>query len=274
MSFEDWEHVTGPKIRGSWNLHDLLPKDMDFFILLSSMAAAVGFSTQANYAAGNTYQDALAKFRVSTGQRAASLNLGPISEDGPSFRDPVVQQNIFMSGNHILQSGEDLCDLMEYFCNPNLPLSELAPQSKLLMGIQDPAKIRALGIEERSWMRARLFSHFYTRGVDSAQASMSKDGEEDMSILLAQATPEAAASIVTEALIKKLSSILSTEVESFESHKPIHAYGIDSLVAVEIRNWISKKMRADVTIFDIMGNLPLKSFGELVVSKSVYCQKG
>jgi hypothetical protein len=52
----------------AWNLHHCLPRDMDFFILLSSVAGLVGNRGQANYAAGNTFQDALASHRVSLGR--------------------------------------------------------------------------------------------------------------------------------------------------------------------------------------------------------------
>lgn len=31
-----------PKVQGSWNLHDLLPKDPDFFVMLSSSAGIAG----------------------------------------------------------------------------------------------------------------------------------------------------------------------------------------------------------------------------------------
>src|SRR5690349_522221 len=36
MTYEDFVSATRPKIQGSWNLHNLLPKDLDFFVCLSS----------------------------------------------------------------------------------------------------------------------------------------------------------------------------------------------------------------------------------------------
>lgn len=52
MTHEQFQGVIGPKVQGSWNLHNLLPKDMDFFILLSSSAGIAGSRGQGNYAAG------------------------------------------------------------------------------------------------------------------------------------------------------------------------------------------------------------------------------
>lgn len=42
MTYEQWVESTQPKIQGSWNLHTHFPKDMDFFIMLSSMAGVIG----------------------------------------------------------------------------------------------------------------------------------------------------------------------------------------------------------------------------------------
>ena len=42
----------------------------------------VGKETTANYAVGNSYMDALAHHRIQCGERAASLDLGIMGEEG------------------------------------------------------------------------------------------------------------------------------------------------------------------------------------------------
>ena len=274
MTFEDWEEVTKPKIRGSWNLHLLLPSGMDFFILLSSMAAAVGFSTQANYAASNTYQDSLARFRRASSERAISLNLGPINVEGPSTRDPVVKELAFNSGNHVLQSADDLCALLDHFCNPQLNANEETAPARILMGINDPSNIWKNGRKEPEWMKRPLFSHFYTRGDVDPALSSTQQNKENIAIILAQATSDREAStITTRLLIRKLASTLSLEEESLDETRPMHTYGVDSLVAVEIRNWIAKEIKADVAIFDIIGGASLATVGQMVAGKSAWRKK-
>ncbi|KAL8685250.1 MAG: hypothetical protein Q9224_005894, partial [Gallowayella concinna] len=78
MSYENWTQATAPKIRGSWNLHTLLPPNLDFFIMLSSLAGILGHRGQSNYCAGNTYQDALAHYRHSLGLPARVIDLGAV----------------------------------------------------------------------------------------------------------------------------------------------------------------------------------------------------
>ncbi|THC88924.1 hypothetical protein EYZ11_011625 [Aspergillus tanneri] len=64
MTYSDFSAAVRPKVVGSLNLHNaFLTQHLDFFILLSSAAGIVGNSGQANYAAGCTFQDALARYR-------------------------------------------------------------------------------------------------------------------------------------------------------------------------------------------------------------------
>lgn len=78
MSHEDFQAAIHPKVQGSWNLHLQLPRDIDFYILLSSAGGVIGTRGQSNYAAGNTYQDALAQYRVSRGLKCCALDLGMV----------------------------------------------------------------------------------------------------------------------------------------------------------------------------------------------------
>jgi len=67
-----------PKVQATRNLQDLLPKDLDFFICLSSVGGIIGSRSQGNYNAGNTYQDALAHHRRALGLKGTSINLGVV----------------------------------------------------------------------------------------------------------------------------------------------------------------------------------------------------
>jgi hypothetical protein len=47
---QDWHAVIAPKLQGAWNLHELLPKDLDFFVSLASASGRIGNVGQSIYA--------------------------------------------------------------------------------------------------------------------------------------------------------------------------------------------------------------------------------
>lgn len=81
MTPDEFRQPIVPKVAGTWNLHQASPeqpKSLDFFTLLSSVSGLVGQLGQANYAAGNTFLDSFAAYRLQQGLPACSINLGPI----------------------------------------------------------------------------------------------------------------------------------------------------------------------------------------------------
>lgn len=55
---------------------------MDFFVMLSSAICIFGSAGQANYAAGNTFLDALARYRFARGEKAITIDLGMVLDEG------------------------------------------------------------------------------------------------------------------------------------------------------------------------------------------------
>jgi acyl carrier protein len=79
---------------------------------------------------------------------------------------------------------------------------------------------------------------------------------------------DAKADMVVRAMTVKLGRALSMPPDDVDAAKPLFEYGVDSLVAVELRNWIGKDFLADVAVFDIMGGSTIVAIGALVAKRA------
>ncbi|GKT43152.1 reducing polyketide synthase PKS1 [Colletotrichum spaethianum] len=64
MSMEQLHDAIRPKRMDTWNLNELLPKDADFLVLLSSFCGIFGNPGQSNYAVGGTFEDLFDRYSV------------------------------------------------------------------------------------------------------------------------------------------------------------------------------------------------------------------
>lgn len=260
MSHADWRVGTDCKTAGSWNLHQLLPAGLDFFIMLSSASSVVGLHGQANYAAGNAYMDALARYRVSRGLRAVSLDLGALTEDGLLAEDLNFLNRVLSYGALNGISRTYFNAIMDYYCNPSLQMH--APiQSQPIIGLDTSDESIIIS-------RQPIFSTLTAN--QAPKSSMPSSERKDWRVIFADPANHDIPSLVTSALVRKLSktnSELQGEVDVF---KPLVAYGVDSLLAVELRSWLAKEFGADVALFEIQGGVGFEGLGRIVAARSKF----
>lgn len=66
--------------------------------------------------------------------------------------------------------------------------------------------------------------------------------------------------------------MLIIPVEEMAINKPIMAFGLDSLVAVEVRSWITREMEATITTMELMTAGSIGALAEMVVARSKLCE--
>lgn len=266
MTLEDYYTAIKPKVQASWNLHEVLPRDLDFFILLSSGSGIVGKGGQANYCVGNAYQDALARHRVTNGEKATVLDLGIILSVGYAAEKVDVMGHLRAQGYAALRE-EEYHALLDELCDPALDVSSIL-KSQISLGFELPETLRSKGIDFPGWMHDPLFKHLFQIRTRGESVDDTKDMVNYGMLLAAAETREAAETIIVKAIVEKLSKALGLEPQSIDPSQPLHSYGVDSLVGVELRTWLLKEIGAEIAVFDIVGETTIRALGQLVLARS------
>jgi NAD(P)-dependent dehydrogenase (short-subunit alcohol dehydrogenase family) len=272
MSYEAFRTAVKPKVQGSWNLHELLPRDMSFFILLSSATGVLGNRSQANYAAGNTYQDALARYRHTLGLPAATIDLGTVLSVGyvAENREKTQVAKHLSTVLEVLREDE-IHILMEYLMDPRSNLNGTTCQ--LVSGLTNAKTYQQRGAPAPSYLGYPLFTHLRTMATGAGSGPSESDPAFALQALLQAATTiEQAAGIVTDGLRSKLSSLLAMPLDNIDAGKSVSSNGVDSLVAMEFRAFLSKSLGADIPLLDIMGTGSISDLGHKIATTSSLVQ--
>ncbi|KAI9658377.1 MAG: putative PKS/NRPS-like protein biosynthetic cluster [Bathelium mastoideum] len=293
MSVADYKKVVKPKVQGTWNLHELFKHDaLDFFVMLSSTAGIIGNASQAAYAASSTFQDSFASYRRSRGLAASTIDLGVILGIGYVAQNQDLARALDRQGFE----GTDEDGLMALLHSAILASAAPPATVETFPGktvteegffkgceVQEAHIVTGLGEWREGSMDAfnrPIFSLFRRNGEISA--GRNHDGQADNTQLRNDASTkirlrgalqmtkshEEASKIVCDGLIAKASSLTMTPMEEISASQPLSIYGMDSLVAVEMRNWISKEMDAAVSILELMANIPVQALAARALSQS------
>lgn len=267
MTHAQWEETIRSKVQSSWNLHRNLPQSLDFFILLSSLSGIYGSIGQSNYAAGCAMQDALARYRTSMGLKAVSFDLGWMHNIGIVAETESYQTNRRIAADMMSIEDTELMALLDMYCDPSLPVLP-ASKSQLLVGAVTPAYCIMRGSSPPTSALRPMFSAFsIATGRESGEESGGR--AVNYAALFRQSTGlEERAGVVVQGLVAKLARAMSISTDDVEPSKQLSDYGVDSLMAIELRNWISKDFRANVAVFEIMSGTNIAAIGNLVVKKS------
>ncbi|KAI1389501.1 putative polyketide synthase [Hypoxylon trugodes] len=275
MKFHEWKTAVDSKAKASWNLHTVLPNGLDFFVMTSSAMALLGMGSLAGYNAGNTFQDELARLRVSQGERAVALDLGGISDVGYLTNHQKRMDKIAHDRKLVMMPMDLVCVLLDIYCDPkNTQLSLDGDYCQPIFGILPPSDWKH-NTEIPHTMMQPLWGHMHhlpaqgddTEGNRDIDKTKSKGTLDTASRLAIAKTCDEAADIVSGALAQRVSALLGIANDGLDQHNPIYTYGIDSLSAIDLRNWIAKVFAVDVPVFDILGRATFASVGMEIAKK-------
>ncbi|KAM4059510.1 KR domain-containing protein [Hirsutella rhossiliensis] len=275
MTVDDWHAALHAKMHGTWGLHRISleqAEPLDFFTMLSSISGIVGNKGQANYAAANTFLDAFALYRQSLGLAASSVDLGLIEDvgyvaeqDHDSLEARFDKRQWTPIGEATLRRILTCSVLQQDGAAPINPSSV----AQLITGIGFPLpRDSDLAGEGR-------FGYLIQGDATTTSTGDVQGGNEELRALrmLHKSAPDDRAALVKaciRVLAGQLAKILRLGDETgaeLEPAKPLMALGLDSLAAVELRNWVRAELGAELTTLEITGASSLTALCEKLVSK-------
>jgi NADPH:quinone reductase-like Zn-dependent oxidoreductase/NAD(P)-dependent dehydrogenase (short-subunit alcohol dehydrogenase family)/acyl carrier protein len=276
MTHTQWVNSLRPKVNGTRNLHDLLPSDLDFFVMLSSFAGIFGNRGQANYAAACNYQDSFAHFRRKQGLRGVSIDLGIVRDVGV-LAETEGTNKLKTWETHFGIRERELHGLMraviEHEVGNEGGITTGSIDAQIVTGFATAADLKRVGLEAPYYFSEPRFSILAaTTGHD--EAALDSSGAESKSTNVIKATlstvqtlPDAA-KLVTDAIVDWLATKLQTIVAEIDQSRSLHTYGVDSLLAVEVTQWVFQRFRATITVFELLAAVPITSLAQKIAEKS------
>ncbi len=260
LNEERMREVWAPKVIGAWNLHtQTLNNRLDFFVLFSSVASVWGLEGQGSYASANAFLDSLAYHRRAHGLPATSVSWGYLGEVGWVARHGDIAKRLEARGLESFAPNEALTLLGGFL--------RKAPPHLLVLRIDWRRLREAAGTMS---MSPRI-SHILRQG-DQGEAGLQKRGGAAIRNALLAAKPSERIEIMTSLLREQVARVLGAAPEKLDVEKPLTEMGLDSLMGVELRNWIEGELRLSVPILELLRGPSVARLAELLVSP--LCQSG
>ncbi|KAF5861263.1 hypothetical protein ETB97_000455 [Aspergillus alliaceus] len=241
MSVEDYARAVRPKVQGTWNLHQVLSdKDLAYFIMLSSLSGITGNVSQANYSAGNTFQDAIARHRSVRGLPAVAIDLGMVRGVGYVAETDWVANRLERMGFRAVDEEEVLHLIEAAILRP----IRRPTDAQVLTGLHSHCSSRhdasnvfwaedpMLGGVLRTTTTGGSRSKIPRSTIRGAHDAMIMDLRDQLANVL---LPTDRSLVLETAIVRKLAVMFFIEEAAIHVGEPLARYGVDSLVAVELR---------------------------------------
>jgi aryl carrier-like protein len=248
------DRVLAPKLAGSWNLHSQTSgRPLDFFVLFSSLSSVFGHAGQGNYAAANAFLDAMAWYRRASGLPALTVNWGYVGDVGYLARRSELGERLERQGVLSFSVRQALALLEKTMRRQYVQVSVMRVEW---------SRWRGLGITGRVSPR---FAHLCGQADASHGATLNGALPGRDAILAAD--PQGRLELVGELLRDKVARVLGTSPDRLDGDRPLLQLGIDSLMAVELRNWLEGELHVDLPIVELMRSPSVSGLAELLAQR-------
>ncbi|KAL8707717.1 MAG: hypothetical protein Q9220_007297 [cf. Caloplaca sp. 1 TL-2023] len=252
-TYDDFANLTKIKIDGTLNLqHVFASSNLAFCLCLSSVSNIVGAPAQATYNAGNSLQDSLPylEHQYQRKTRFLTVDIGWIEDAGLTANDKTRQDALRRAGFSEISS-DQLTRFFDYVLD-----AAQNPSSSLKQAIIgfDAASL-AGATAYNSTIQSSLFDYVRdgrrgnrTEGGDATTtANTGANSHKSFDqILASNPSAEELVDFISDAITTQLAKLISIDPSSIDaSSGSVLALGLDSLITVELRNWIGRTFKLE-----------------------------
>ena len=232
QTWESFDQVLRPKIMGAWHLHRAtMHRDLDLFILFSSRVGVMGNPGQANHAAANAFLDQLAGHRRALGLPGQAIAWGAWSEIGEAAeqRERIERRRSALGGRWFTPQ-QGLRALEKLVCQDTTNSVVMSMDWSVF---EDAVETRPAFLEDllSSSGGQEVTDTGTSEGLLTQLRGVPSAGPQDVLTTFLQQQVQA---------VLRLSSAPSPTVGFFD-------LGMDSLMAVELRNRINRAFAGQYT---------------------------
>ena len=267
MTSTQWADTLRVKVTATQHLHSMFPNptDLDFFVILSSISSILGLASDANYAAGGAFQDALARHRAANGLPCISIGLGAVESVGYVAEKNSGFVNRWVAMGYHKLSEANISQLLDYCVRYPLRTPRTA---HILTGIGSTS------VQKQTWGKELRFAALgdQKRSGDSSAGTVSsgKKGSELRHRLEKSDNVEEVSGLLEKALVEKLSDMFVIPEANIDVGKSLPQYGVDSLVAVELKNWLTPMTGCETSTFELLAGTSMKELAAKIAQKRAH----
>lgn len=238
QTWEGFEKVLAPKVVGAWHLHWFTKSDpLDFFILFSSIAGLLGSRGQSNHAAANAFLDSLAHYRQTQGLPALSINWGAWAETGAAARHKV-ESRVRLQGIDVFSPDEGLIAFQRLLSSRLAQVGVMPVNWNVFLSPHSSGKnLSSYYASFHEELNKRPFEAVHRKDRQVSTTFVEELG----------AAPAHKWESLIRSHIKKLTSKVMGlhEAAVLDDDQPLQELGLDSLMAVELRNLLKSSLNLE-----------------------------
>jgi NADPH:quinone reductase-like Zn-dependent oxidoreductase len=226
----------------------LKDNQLDFFITISSISDTVAANSDMA-TNSSAWKEAFVNSKLENTTKYVSLVISP-----PAKSEELEKEE------YLGIDKEYLVKLLNFAIQgPVLPQGS----RQIWMGLQKPA---IAGPE--SFIQQPLFNHVaYSKQAEADTSAGAATMKIDEAILAAD-SPAKVVDLITEAVTAKIASLVAMDQEDISLDAPVANFGLDSLIAIEFKNWIGRVLMAPMQTSEILDVPDIVALAGLIAQRT------